>query len=79
MVLDTTREREREKYLVTDAELIRRLGVPEKDARRVLFLWKIFAFAHDTNTQPIGKVAFRQSVPGFLGENKRLERSEGTT
>jgi hypothetical protein len=36
MVLDTTREREREKYLVTDAELIRRLGVPEKDARRVL-------------------------------------------
>lgn len=33
MVLDTTREREREKYLVTDAELIRRLGVPEKDGR----------------------------------------------
>jgi hypothetical protein len=36
MVTETTRERERDKYLVTDAELIRRLGVPEKDARRTI-------------------------------------------
>jgi hypothetical protein len=31
-----TVEREREKLYVTDAELIRRLGVPEKEGRRVL-------------------------------------------
>jgi hypothetical protein len=36
MVLDATKEREREKLLVTDAELLRRLGMPEKDGRRVL-------------------------------------------
>jgi hypothetical protein len=36
MVLDITKEREREKLLVTDAELLRRLGMPEKDGRRVL-------------------------------------------
>jgi hypothetical protein len=31
MVTETTKEREREKLLVTDAELLRRLGMPEKD------------------------------------------------
>jgi hypothetical protein len=31
-----TQERERQKLWVTDAELIRRMGVPEKMARRVL-------------------------------------------
>lgn len=36
MVTQATKEREGEKYLVTDAELIRRLGVPEKDGRRIL-------------------------------------------
>ena len=35
-VSQATKEREREKYLVTDAELIRRLGVPEKIGRRVI-------------------------------------------
>lgn len=36
MVQDATKEREREKLLVTDSELLRRLGMPEKDGRRVL-------------------------------------------
>jgi hypothetical protein len=34
-----TREREKDKLWVTDAELIRRLGVPEKIARRLLREW----------------------------------------
>jgi len=36
MISEATREREREKWLVTDAELLRRLGMSPKAGRRVL-------------------------------------------
>lgn len=36
MVCDATKEREKGKLLVTDAELLRRLGVPERIGKRVL-------------------------------------------
>lgn len=45
MISEATKEREREKYLVTDAELIRRLGLPEKD-NAPKFLVNAFEIAH---------------------------------
>jgi hypothetical protein len=45
-IKDTTKEREREKYLVTDAELIRRLGFIHNQGTKAFLCATDFEIAH---------------------------------
>jgi hypothetical protein len=74
---DETIERESDKLFVTDAELIRRLGVPEKPARQLLRLLDEKPTGFPRKQKLFGNRRYWPAVKAFLDKSSDLESRLG--